>query len=352
MFYKKKTYHGVELIDTRPQKEKRKDLVADEVMLPRSATPFIETEPRELTATVYSQEQTSSCVPHGFLTALEYEGLIPVGAISQLRAYRKRANFPNPGSGAVDMWNKILDGQSPLQEAPVTPRMTEAMANAMQLIKGDPLIKPFRYFSFDKLYYYTKNTQDNYRVAVAVASGKAVPIFIFATYDEWAREWVTVRTKGLKGNEAEVSHCVTIIPYGTFVKNGKRWFTIHDSAPFGGYHKRHVEFDEFFMERGFYAGEVFPIEAPVTPPILLPVLPTALCKRGDRGNPVRDLQTYLISNGYLEPQYNTGFYGRLTADAVLWWQLERWDKFDVKIPQLLAWKGEYWGHGSIAIINN
>jgi hypothetical protein len=66
------------------------------------------------------------------------------------------------------------------------------------------------------------------------------------------------------------------------------------------------------------------------------------------------LQKYLIKEGKLKPEYQTGYYGAITAKAVLWWQLEHWDRYDqqkANIPILLEYAGKYWGQGSIDIVN-
>jgi hypothetical protein len=95
----------------------------------------------------------------------------------------------------------------------------------------------------------------------------------------------------------------------------------------------------------FAKGEV---PTPPAPPML--GNPTVPCKLNDKGQDVLNLQSFLIKGKFLEPQYLTGFYGNLTAKAVLWWQLYNHKKFTPPIPDLLALKGESWGPQSIAAL--
>lgn len=342
MFPFKKIVPDAALVDSRPEAEQKKDYKVDEVKI-AGASPFRNSRPRKLGATEYSQEYTSSCVPHGFYTQLEYEGFVspaPHG-LSQLLSYRKRSNYPNPGSIAVDMYTQIRGGQSPNSQAPVTNGMREAEANALPYTKGSTLIKDFNYFQFTDL------TQ----IPSAIAAGKAVAIFIYATNSEWSREYVTVRDPNLTIGNAYVRHCVCIMPNGDFEKNGEPWLAVHDSAAFGGRHLRYISLD-FLLKRCYFAATVVAKEEVEQPPVIVDQAPTIACNLGDRGNAVSLLQGYLITNGYLEPQYNTGYYGALTAKAVLWFQLYNHKKFTADIPQLLEWGGEYWGTQSINAIKN
>lgn len=329
------------LPDTRPAEAKKKDYLADEIAVAGAVVPFTRERIKKLTATVYNQWGTSSCVPHGFLTQLEYEGIVsPNQNISRLRAYRKRVNYPSPGSIASNMYDAIREGQSNDFDTPV--EFTEQKANAMPFVKGLKLLKDFNYYTFT----------DYSKVAAAVASGKAVSVFIYATKKEWSREYVDIFTPNLTIGQSEVSHCVTLIPGGDFTEDGREYFSVHDSAWFGGRALRYMPHD-FFLKRAFYAGQVFPKgELPPAPTPPAYSLPTVPCMLGDRGSHVGALQKYLIDKGFLEAQYLTGLYGPLTAKAVLWFQLFNHTKFTSSIPKLLEWNGENWGKQSIDVITN
>lgn len=54
------------LPDTRPPSAKEKDWNANEIVLAGAPVPFTNPKPTKLGATLFSQEYTSSCVPHAF----------------------------------------------------------------------------------------------------------------------------------------------------------------------------------------------------------------------------------------------------------------------------------------------
>jgi len=327
------------LIDTRPDVEKRKDYTTDEIAGSSSVTPFQHDKIKKLTATIYNQYGTSSCVPHALLTMLEYDGIL-TNPISQLRAYRKRINYPSEGSNGVDMMDKIIAGQS--NDLPTPKNATEKFANALPLIDGLNLLPNFKYY---------QHLDGNRKIKKGeiindVASGKAITIFIYATLSEWSREYVTIRTEGLDPYKARVRHAVVLVPKGDFTdKNGVEWLAVHDSSEFGRIHLRYIS-KEFLMKRVFFS-----IKAVKDNDLEIPKITTKSkikeCQQGDRSNNVQALQKFLIEDGVLEPQYATGYYGALTSKAVLWWQLKNHEKFTANIPQLLEWKGQYFGGESV-----
>lgn len=328
------------LPDTRPQELKDKDYSTKEIVT-SSVVPFQNSKITELTATVYNQWYAGSCVPHAFYTQLEYEGIIPPNlSPSQLRAYRKRIGYPTPGSIGVDIYDKIKDGQS--FDFPTPEKFTEEQATAMPYIKGDKIIdfKYFQYLQFGKVL-----TED---IVKDVALGKAVTIFIYATDSEYSREYVEVKDPNLDIRNAYVRHAVCLVPKGDFTENGKQWLAVHDSARFGGRHLRYISYD-FLKARAYFGAKVYAddIPVPITPEIGLPLL---YCEQGDSGDKVSMLQAYLVKDGVLSKEYVTGYYGALTAKAVLWWQLKRHEKFESDIPTLLKWGGRYWGNQSINLL--
>ena len=304
--------------------------------------PFKHKRVRELFASVFNQWYTSSCVFHAFLTSLEYLGIITKEEVkSQLLAYRKRGNYPAEGSIAYDAWDVIRAGVSPYKDGPTADKMTEFAANMMNVIAGLPVLKElFNHFEIT----------DYSRIAGYVAAGKPVPVFIYATKKEWSREYVEIQDASLRLVDAEVRHAVTLIPSGDFTEDGIKYFSVHDSAKFGNRHLRYVPLD-FILKRSYYAARLEKKDEPVVvPPPVVDRLPDVAVKLNDKGDNVLALQRFLFDQGKLEAQYITGFYGPLTAKAVLWYQLEKWEQFVGGVPKLLEWKGEYWGDQSIATL--
>lgn len=330
------------LPDDRPQEKREKDYRSVEIAAASIAT-FMNVKPAALFATVFDQWYVGSCVPHGFYTMLEYEGILPpTFNQSQLRAYRKRSNYPVPGSIGVDMLDKIRAGQS--GDFPTPPGFTEAKATTMDLILGDKVIKDFKYFQ----HLDAKGVQDFTLVPPDVAQGKAVAIFIFATEEEWSEESVEIKSPDLARANAAVTHCVCLVPNGDFTENGKQWLTVHDSAKFGGRHLRYITYD-FLLKRAYFSAKVYAAGSlPTVPNDHTNMKPNTPCQFNDTSDAVKDLQSFLASQGKLQPYLVTGFYGPLTAKAVLWWQLENWNKFFGGVPKLLDLGGKYWGEQSIS----
>jgi hypothetical protein len=333
-------------IDTRPLDKKLKDYSALEVASTPVA-PFKNKRPEKLTATVYNQWYVGSCVPHALLTQLEYEGILSKEGASQLRLYRKRVNYDGTGCIGTDIYDKIKTGLNPQSEFPTPAFFTEQAANEMGYVQGElGLIEDFSYFQYkdaDGRMALDKVPQD-------IAGGKPVAIFVYATKEEWEKEYVEIIDPTLNITNAYVRHAVCLVPHGDFEKDGKRWLTVHDSAPFGGRHLRYIEADKFFIDRTFFAAKTYKKEEESNEVEEPRMLPTVACSFGEKSGAVVNLQTYLVNEGKLGKQYITGYYGVLTSKAVLWWQLEHWKDFTDTIPTLLEYKGYWWGKQSIAAI--
>lgn len=334
------------LPDNRPQEAKDKDYRTTELVTAAVAA-FYNAKPDKLGAPLYDQWYVGSCVPHGFYTMLQYEGIAPISTNpSQLRVYRKRANYPAAGSIGVDILDKIRAGQSFDFMTPVG--FTENQATAMPLIEGTKLIKEFKYFQ----HLDADGNQDFTLVAPDVAAGKAIAIFIYATEDEWSQEYVEIKDPTLTPSGAYVRHCICIMPKGDFTENGKQWLAVHDSANFGNRHLRYISHD-FLLKRAYFSVKAYAVDAlppaPNPQPVMNPVNPVRF---NDKNDDVKALQTFLVKEGKLGGEYVTGLYGALTARAVLWWQLEHWQKYTGGVPQLLEYAGKFWGKESIAIIQN
>lgn len=344
------TYHGTPLEDTRSDSAKQKDYLREEVILAGSARPWTNKKVTRLTVKEKNQFGTSSCVAHAILTQLEYENLLTTDP-SDLALYRKRANYSGEGSNGEDILNKARHGLSTYKDIPTPNNATEAYANALPLVLGSTLLnKPFKYYQYDASY--RPDASRASRIIADVARGKAVVVFYYSTNAEARREYMEPTDTKVTLQNASVRHAVTLIPKGDFTENGKHWASMQDSAKFGNRAIHYVS-EEFLEERVYWAAIVtLDEEAPAPTP--QPALPNVICEFGERSQAVHNLQGWLIQEGYLAPQYQTGLYGRITSDAVLWAQLERFEHFKKRgasIPQLLEWKGHWWGRGSIEAIN-
>jgi len=330
------------LPDTRPDSEKVKDYSTSEILTSgKEVVPFENKQIKKLALEEINQWYAGSCVPHAFLIQLEYENISPKN-ISRLRNYRKRSNFPQPGSIGINTYDNIRKGLS--NDFPTPARFTEEDATNMPYVLGEPmLLRDFNYY----LYINSRtHSIEPEIIPIDIAKGKAVTIFIYATNDEWSREFVENTDTSVTLNNAYIRHAVCLVPKGDFTKNGKRWLAVHDSANFGGRFLRYISY-EFLVDRVYFGAKVHAKDEVLVEPVEVVSDKAYLyCEFGNKGDSVLKLQTMLSNAGKLEKKFITGFYGALTAKAVLWWQLENWNLFTSSIPALLEMKGHFWGSQS------
>lgn len=333
----KKKYSGI-LEDTRTEKEKAKDWDSREIALGSGKGSKI----KEIPIKVYDQMQTSSCTSHAILSMFEYNKVLNKN-VSRFPLYRKRFNFPSEGSNATDLITKShskhsnVGGLSYLKDVYEPSYLEEVWANSLKFVVGEDITVPFNYFT-------VKDWDDLERT---VNSGVAVTIGIYGTIKEWSREYVE-ETDKVTPNNAKVRHQVTLIPNGAFREKGKLWFSVHDSAKFGGRHLRYATFD--FLKNRVIVQPQFALPDNDTVEVPPPAKKSLkACKIGDTGDSVLTLQTFLADKGFLEKKYVTGYYGRITSASVLHFQLYYHKKFSSSIPELLEWKGEYFGGQSLQV---
>lgn len=333
----KKKYNGV-CEDTRSEAEKAKDWDSREIVLGSGTGSKI----TEIPIDVHDQMRTSSCTAHAVLAMMEYNGVVH-NFISRFPLYRKRFNFPGEGSNATDLIIKShpsfhSHGGLNLYDSINYPNiLTEEWANSLPFVIGEDISGSFNYFTI----------RDWDELEHTVNSGIAVTLAFYSTVNEWSREYVEERDT-VTPSTAKVRHQITLIPKGAFRENGKLWFSVHDSAKFGGRFLRYATLD--FLKNRVIVQPQFAIPANIVeiPPVKVnkTIKPVKL---NDRGQYVLNLQGFLAKKGFLENEYVTGFYGPITSKAVLWFQLYHHKKFSSSIPELLKLKGEYFGPQSVQV---
>jgi hypothetical protein len=331
----KPTYNGI-VEDTRSDKEKAKDWDSREIALGTGRGSKITTPPLP----PRDQQQTGSCTAHAVIRMFEYNKVLDTD-VSRLSLYRKRFNFPLEGSNATDLITKSHSthhAQGGLSKDIQYPRtFDEAFANSLPFVIGSNISKNFNYFTI----------RDWNELEKTVNSGVAVTMAFYSTVNEWSREWVEERDT-VTPNNAKVRHQITLIPHGAFTQNGKLWFSIDDSSKFGNRFLRYATLD-FLRNRVIVQPQFALPKQDVV--IDMPKVKKTLsaCKMGDKGQAVTNLQGFLADNGFLEKKYITSFYGQITSNAILHFQLYYHKDFKDSIPELLKLKGEFFGSQSIAV---
>lgn len=333
--------------DPRCDSEKERDWDHAERLAVAPVNPF---DNQQILVSPYpyeNQNRTSSCVPHGVGLALAIERKMDVGGYERLSwifNYRLRANYPAEGCYLQNVFDNYKKIGAPLYTTLPDPQF-EWDANSI-------VLTPQMYTEaeiFKGLSYYTLTAGfNNIETLAGIASkGHAVPILIYGQSDEWGLEYPTVNNAGLSKSEAEIVHCVCILPNSGFVKDGVRYVTIQDSARFGAKSLRHVS-ESFIKARSYAAGywdTVVPIGAGPVPRHKF----TRALRVGASGGDVEALQKLFISEGLLPSDMATGYFGGRTLSALHAFQSKY--ASDILTPNGLTAPTDLFGPSSIAKAN-
>ncbi len=313
------TYFTGIIPDTRTQEEKDKDYLHEEFASANAPIYRTKTDILPITTKYRKEDQsgTSECVPHGFTLALGIFKEPTAGFIrlSKNFPYRFRANFPKEGMNGDDLGKVLINRGSCLFDTAPTPA-TESTANALvitqKMIDEGLLYKATKYISI-------KYPNDIDTLCSVASRGLGVPIFIYATYREWAQEYPTTNDN-VTLDTATVRHCVCILPNSGFIENGIKYVAVQDSAWFGFMNIRYLS-EEFIQKRIYYAMYFMNLDTP--PEILKPHhLFTKTLKVGSRGDEVKALQNCLKYEGLFPDIEPTGVFAGITRDAVCKFQMK------------------------------
>ncbi|MFA6158906.1 MAG: peptidoglycan-binding domain-containing protein [Candidatus Paceibacterota bacterium] len=295
-------------------------------------------KPVDLPFTPYNQYQTSSCGAHD---AAHGRRLEDGSDVAPLPWYRMRSNYPDEGMFVHDVLRlKQKAKPVPYSAFPTERYSPEAKANA---IPAQELWDESR----DKSHAYVYiQPFDADAVFQAVSKGFPVTISFFATYSEWSKQVLSIEDPDLVFYLANVRHYVEAMPSSIYSEGGKLYLSALESARQGGHMRREIT-PEFLKKRMFLGGGyAYRKEEPK--PVPVATLPLAECQYGQSSAAVKILQAYLCSKGLMLPEHRTGYYGPITAGAVLKWQLA--NVKTVSQQSLRDLGGRYWGPASVKAI--
>lgn len=308
------------LEDKRSDKEKGKDFLHEELNFGGGAEWLTRAKALKSAKKYekFNQLSTSSCVAHagalalGIDNFLEGEGYIK---LAPAFIYRNRVNFRGAGMYAYDLGEIGSNKGSCKYQLLPTPK-TENEINALSINKEmeeDALI--WR----SENYVFLNNPTVTQLKNISNGMGKAIPISIFSTRDEWAREYPEVIEKNLELGNAYIRHMIAVLPNSAYEYRGKKYVIIQDSAWFGGLNIRHLS-EDFIKERvrhGLYF---------INLPNPRPNKEKSISFRfnfyrhlqvGDRGEDVKKLQRALKDLGFFSYPELTGYFGGITRKAVI-----------------------------------
>lgn len=348
------------LVDPRDPKQKEYDYSHNEIFT--SSVPTYFASLSQASAYVGSfpidnQNQTSSCVAHGKVLVMSIFNWLqdttkPFIQLSSMFLYRNRSNYPAEGMIPSSANMQTMQSGAPIYADMPTPD-TEAEANA--LVVDAATTQAAKQFAAGKWVTIIDPTDVDTIAFVSNSLELPVNILIYATLAEWSAPVVEVLTPGLiQGSpEAEVSHCITVLPQSAYMLNGKRYVVIQDSALFGGYSFRSVS-EDFIQQRTYEADYMIAMSS--QPVIVKPhVLLTEDLTVGSSGPDVIALQEALQYMGYFPNVVNgaafipTGTYGGITKNAVLKFQNEY--AAQILTPNGLTVGTGYCGSSTRAFIN-
>lgn len=243
------------LPDPRPQEEKDKDYQHEELAMGLSIPQSIYgSKITESPYPIENQGATNSCIPHSGTLA---SGILLKSIsgffvrLSKIFLYRLRSNFPDIGMYLQNMADLMISKGVPLLSSAPTPS-TEELCNTFSLTAE--MITEASTNKVDS-YINVKYANQIDTLAEIASKGTPISILIYATRAEWSQVYPQIYNKFLTVDNAEVQHCITILPNSGFIENGLKYVTIQDSAFFGGFHLRNLS--ETFIKSRLYGALYF-----------------------------------------------------------------------------------------------
>ena len=219
------------------------------------------------------------------------------------------------GVEAFDIW---MNNGLPLEQLTPSEKMSDAQMDAIQVEQYEKdIAKVFAVGGHIGV-----NNGDFDTVASVIqTTGKAVMTWFFFTAEEWGREIPVIIDPNLT-IQSGLRHSVAAVD--CFLVNGKEYLLIEDSAHFAGF-TYHLISREFFNARNWFTrypmSFKFQEQTQITPkPQYTFTVPMVF---GETSDDIKALQNILKYEGLFPLNTSsTGYYGAITAKAVLQWQVK------------------------------
>lgn len=320
--------------DPRPSLEKSLDYkYREDILLGRGP---VNKRISKLPIKPYNQDSTSAC---GAFSASHARLLTQGESTYPPYWYRARSNYNGKGMYLRDVLKLAAFADSVPAPTEQPDKLTEGWVN--NLI-GIDLYNNLRKESYE---YVQIKPYDAEAVFDSVSSGNPTVIGFYCTANEWDSEMVP--KDSVTELTAPVRHFVVCLPNSNHFLDGHEWVSVVDSAPNKGHFLRHIRKDfltkRMYLGGGFYYKKKTKMSKKIT-------VPENRCEYGQRNSNVEALQRFLFELGLILKEHQTGYYGNITAKAVLDWQLKNISGGNV--TELNRLKGRYWGPLSIQSAKN
>lgn len=312
---------------------------------------------------IFNQDGSGSCVAQTMAKMLGINYFIENGDyvhFSATHIYQRRSNRPSAGMGGIDVFEIAKKGTT-LEELVPSQDMSDSAMDATEI----PLYKKQVGEIFKIGSYLFLNNGDIDQIASTIeATKKGVMIWIFADFNEWT-DIPAILNPSLTKETAPIRHSITVVDY--MLHNGKKALVVEDSWGVGyGKGGRRIITEDFFKARNYFSGYIMnfnfsgiPVDVSEKPYYFNMVMQFVedpyfaeseqVVLHNSQKAEVIQLQKRLQQEGYFPNNVEcTGYYGAVTAKAVLKWQIA--NNVDT-ITDLTKLKGWYFGKKSLAVIN-
>ena len=319
-------FHSGAEIDTRPLEAKLKDFKFEELVSSVNPVVWVEKTPDKWRKfPIFNQNGSGSCVAQteakemGIIRSLKDKNYVHFSATD---IYQRRINKPAGGMGAVNARDIVKNGGATLESLVPSQSMTDEEMDSA-------IIEPYKreVGSIFKVSNYLEIPKGQFETIASIiqTTGKGVMVWFYFNSSEWGRLIPEVQDTGLQ-LESALRHSVTAVDF--FLHNGIKVLRVEDSARFNGL-KEHLITEQFFNARNWYAGYLMNFKfddqqyspAPISRPVhkfdrTLQFSPSFMID-----SDVKFLQDILKYEGLFPANTtSTGYYGAITAKAVLAWQ--------------------------------
>lgn len=340
--------------DTRPEEKKLKDFKFEEVVAAANPVVWVEKKDSEWRKfPMQNQNGSGSCVKQTVRKLSGIQMFLKEKQYVEFSAgyYKLRSNKPASGMMGVEAFDIWKNQGIPLEVLVESDNMSDAQMDAIPVEQYEKdIAKIFvigGHLGIDNGAFETV-------ASIIQTTGKGVMTWFYFTDAEWSQKFPQILDNNLT-IQSGLRHSVAAVDFGLI--NGKKYIKIEDSAHFGGIYERWIS-EEFFKTRNWFARYAttfkFDDQSPPLPNNETNVLKpkytfTKVLEFEQTNSDIKMLQDVLKFEGFFPVNTaSTGYYGAITASAVLKWQI----KHNIApIEELNSLAGRRVGEKTIAKLN-